>query len=168
MSKDEERNSLVETLEERLGVPLSTLAELLQQLPVPDSPKKNQEKTPMQELSKLLHEMGIPAHILGYKYLRTCILEAMEHPDLMDSVTQKLYPTIAAKFDTTARKLERGIRHAIEVAWGRGNMDTIQEVFGYTVSPSKGKPTNSEFIFMMVEYLQMHYDKSLAQGQEHQ
>ena len=107
----------------------------------------------------MLHELGIPAHIKGYQYLRDAIALSVEDQEMISSVTKILYPAIAKKNQTTASRVERAIRHAIEVAWGRGKMETIDEVFGYTVSTSKGKPTNSEFIALIADKILLEYKR---------
>ena len=105
------------------------------------------------QISELLRQIGIPAHIKGYSFLRTAIDLSYHNPDYIGQVTKILYPDIARKFKTTGSRVERAIRHAIEVAWNRGNIDLIDEIFGYTISASKAKPTNSEFIAMISDYL---------------
>lgn len=105
------------------------------------------------QITDILHDVGIPAHIKGYSYLRTAISYSYENEDYIGSITKMLYPEIARKYNTTGSRVERAIRHAIEIAWGRGNIDTIDEIFGYTISASKSKPTNSEFIAMISDYL---------------
>ena len=102
-------------------------------------------------VTSVIHEIGVPAHIKGYQYLREAIIIAVE--DM--AVTKVLYPEVARRFDTTASRVERAIRHAIEVAWDRGDIETLQKYFGYTVSNAKGKPTNSEFIAMIADRLQL-------------
>ena len=109
------------------------------------------------EITSLLHEVGIPAHIKGYMYLRTAILETYLNVDFLGQITKVLYPEIARKYETTASRVERAIRHAIEVAWNRGNIDAIDEIFGYTISASKAKPTNSEFIAMIADKLRLEH-----------
>ncbi|SFP95663.1 two-component system, response regulator, stage 0 sporulation protein A [Lachnospiraceae bacterium XBB1006] len=104
-----------------------------------------------QDITKILHDIGVPAHIKGYHYLRKGILYAVEDTEMLSSITKILYPAIAKSCDTTASRVERAIRHAIEVAFSRGNLDTIDELFGYTVSTGKGKPTNSEFIALIAD-----------------
>lgn len=104
-------------------------------------------------ITELIHKVGVPAHIKGYQYLRSSITLVLEEPTVINSITKILYPTIAKRFDTTSSRVERAIRHAIEVAWDRGDIDYLQKVFGYTVSTSKGKPTNSEFISRLSEKL---------------
>ena len=107
-------------------------------------------------VTDIIHEIGIPAHIKGYQYLREAIILTINDMDVINAVTKVLYPTVAKKFDTTASRVERAIRHAIEVAWDRGDLETLQKFFGYTVSNIRGKPTNSEFIAMIADriYLQ--------------
>ena len=108
-------------------------------------------------VTELLHEIGIPAHIKGYMYLRTAILETYLNVDFLGQITKVLYPEIAKKYATTASRVERAIRHAIEVAWNRGNIDAIDDIFGYTISASKAKPTNSEFIAMISDKLRLEH-----------
>ncbi len=109
------------------------------------------------EITSLLHEIGIPAHIKGYMYLRTAILETYMNVDFLGQITKVLYPEIAKKYATTSSRVERAIRHAIEVAWNRGNIDAIDDIFGYTISASKAKPTNSEFIAMISDKLRLEH-----------
>lgn len=108
-----------------------------------------------QDVTQMLHEIGIPAHIKGYQYLRDAIAISVQEQDMLTSVTKILYPDIAKKHHTTPSRVERAIRHAIEVAWDRGDLETLQKYFGYTVSNVKGKPTNSEFIAMIADRLQL-------------
>ena len=103
----------------------------------------------------IIHEIGVPAHIKGYQYLREAIIIAVGDMDVINAVTKILYPEVAKRFGTTASRVERAIRHAIEVAWDRGDLETLQKYFGYTVSNAKGKPTNSEFIAMIADRLQL-------------
>ena len=109
------------------------------------------------EITSLLHEIGIPAHIKGYMYLRTAILETYLNVDFLGQITKVLYPEIARKYATTSSRVERAIRHAIEVAWNRGNIDAIDDIFGYTISATKAKPTNSEFIAMIADKLRLEH-----------
>lgn len=109
------------------------------------------------EITSLLHEIGIPAHIKGYMYLRTAILETYLNVDFLGQITKVVYPEIARKYSTTSSRVERAIRHAIEVAWNRGNIDAIDDIFGYTISASKAKPTNSEFIAMISDKLRLEH-----------
>ena len=106
-------------------------------------------------VTAIIHEVGVPAHIKGYQYLREAICIAVNDMDVINAVTKVLYPAVAKKFGTTSSRVERAIRHAIEVAWDRGDLETLQKYFGYTVSNSKGKPTNSEFIAMIADRLQL-------------
>jgi len=108
------------------------------------------------EVTNIIHEMGIPAHIKGYQYLREAIMMVVEEVDLLGSVTKILYPQIATKFDTTSSRVERAIRHAIEVAWSRNNIETIKKFFGYTINTERGKPTNSEFIALVADRLRLN------------
>ncbi|NCE65850.1 sporulation transcription factor Spo0A [Pseudoflavonifractor sp. 524-17] len=106
-------------------------------------------------ITAIIHEIGVPAHIKGYQYLREAIMIAVEDMEVINAVTKILYPEVAKRFGTTASRVERAIRHAIEVAWDRGDLETLQKYFGYTVSNAKGKPTNSEFIAMIADRLQL-------------
>jgi two-component system response regulator (stage 0 sporulation protein A) len=109
-------------------------------------------------ISNIFHEVGIPAHIKGYYYLREAIMMAIKNMDIINSITKQLYPSVAKKYNTTSSRVERAIRHAIEVAWGRGDVDILNSYFGYTININRGKPTNSEFIAMIADKLrlQMH------------
>ncbi|MGN0157811.1 MAG: sporulation transcription factor Spo0A [Brotaphodocola sp.] len=109
------------------------------------------------DVTRMLHEIGIPAHIKGYQYLRDAIAISVHEDDTLISVTKVLYPTIAKQHDTTASRVERAIRHAIEVAWERGRLEAIYDLFGYTVSTGKGKPTNSEFIALIADKIRLDY-----------
>jgi len=102
-----------------------------------------------------MHEIGVPAHIKGYQYLRDAIIMVVKDLDVINSITKQLYPTIAKEYNTTPSRVERAIRHAIEVAWSRGQIDTIDSLFGYTINVGKGKPTNSEFIAMVADKLRL-------------
>ncbi|MBR1865432.1 MAG: sporulation transcription factor Spo0A [Lachnospiraceae bacterium] len=106
-------------------------------------------------VTQMIHEIGVPAHIKGYLYLSTAILMAVENMDVLNAVTKQLYPDIAKEHGTTDTRVERAIRHAIEVAWERGNIDMIHELFGYTIQADKGKPTNSEFIALMADRIRL-------------
>ena len=106
-------------------------------------------------VTAIIHEIGVPAHIKGYQYLRYAIIMTVENMEVINAVTKILYPEVAKHFNTTASRVERAIRHAIEVAWDRGDLETLQKYFGYTVSNAKGKPTNSEFIAMIADRLQL-------------
>lgn len=109
------------------------------------------------DVTGMIHEIGVPAHIKGYQYLRDSIIMAVEDADILNSITKILYPEIAKKYQTTPSRVERAIRHAIEVAWSRGRMDTINELFGYTINSGKGKPTNSEFIALIADRIRLQY-----------
>jgi two-component system response regulator (stage 0 sporulation protein A) len=112
------------------------------------------------EVTNIIHEIGIPAHIKGYLYLREAIMMVINRVDLLSGVTKELYPSIASKYKTTPSRVERAIRHAIEVAWSRGNVDVINSIFGHTVNRDRGKPTNSEFIAMVADRLRMQMKAS--------
>lgn len=118
-------------------------------------PERNLEM----DVTNIIHEIGVPAHIKGYQYLRDAIILSVDDVEMLNSITKILYPTIAKKHQTTPSRVERAIRHAIEVAWSRGKMDTIDELFGYTVSNGKGKPTNSEFIALIADKIRLEYKK---------
>ena len=109
------------------------------------------------EITNLIHEIGVPAHIKGYQYLRDAIVMSVNDMEMLNSITKILYPTIAKKYQTTSSRVERAIRHAIEVAWSRGKMDTIDEMFGYTIHNGKGKPTNSEFIALITDRIRLEH-----------
>ncbi|MDO5382590.1 MAG: sporulation transcription factor Spo0A [Eubacteriales bacterium] len=109
-------------------------------------------------ITEMIHDIGIPAHIKGYQYLRDSIILAVKEPDVINSITKVLYPTIAHMYNTTSSRVERAIRHAIEVAWNRGNTDTLNDLFGYTISNGKGKPTNSEFIALISDKIRLIYN----------
>ena len=110
-----------------------------------------------QDVTDMIHEIGVPAHIKGYQYLREAIMMAVKDIDMLNSITKVLYPTIAKNFQTTPSRVERAIRHAIEVAWSRGRMETLDALFGYTVNTGKGKPTNSEFIALIADRIRLQY-----------
>ena len=111
-------------------------------------------------VTNIIHEIGVPAHIKGYQYLREAIMIAVDDMDVINAITKVLYPQVAKAFQTTPSRVERAIRHAIEVAWDRGDLDTLQRFFGYTVSNTKGKPTNSEFIALIADKLQLQLKSS--------
>ncbi len=108
-----------------------------------------------EQVTKVIHQIGVPAHIKGYQYLRTSIMMAIKDGDVINSVTKTLYPTVAKQYSTTSSRVERAIRHAIEVAWDRGDLDVLNSYFGYTVQNSRGKPTNSEFIALIADNLRL-------------
>lgn len=109
------------------------------------------------DVTNVIHEIGVPAHIKGYHYLRDAIMMSVNDSEMLNSITKQLYPTIAKRHKTTPSRVERAIRHAIEVAWSRGKMDTIDELFGYTVNNGKGKPTNSEFVALIADKIRLEY-----------
>ncbi|MBQ7839870.1 MAG: sporulation transcription factor Spo0A [Lachnospiraceae bacterium] len=109
------------------------------------------------DVTDMIHEIGVPAHIKGYQYLRDAIQMAVKDIDMLGAITKTLYPTIAAKYQTTPSRVERAIRHAIEVAWNRGRMETLDALFGYTINTGKGKPTNSEFIALISDKIRLQY-----------
>ncbi len=109
------------------------------------------------EITSIIHDIGIPAHIKGYNYLRDSIILAIKDSEVINCITKILYPTIAKMYQTTPSRVERAIRHAIEVAWNRGNTDTLNDLFGYTISNGKGKPTNSEFIALIADKIRLEY-----------
>lgn len=123
---------------------------------VPQTARQNAPQPDLQILvTDIIHQIGVPAHIKGYHYLRDSIILAIEQPDIINSVTKKLYPDVAKKNRTTASRVERAIRHAIEVAWDRGDVDVLNSYFGYTIHNGRGKPTNSEFIAMISDKLSL-------------
>ena len=107
------------------------------------------------QVTQIIHQIGVPAHIKGYQYLRTAILMTINDSEIINSVTKVLYPSVAKKYSTTTSRVERAIRHAIEVAWDRGDVDTLNSYFGYTIQNNRGKPTNSEFIAMIADNLRL-------------
>ena len=122
---------------------------------------RRMDKTSIESMvTGIIHEIGVPAHIKGYQYLREAIIIAVNDMDVINAITKVLYPQVAKTFQTTPSRVERAIRHAIEVAWDRGDLDTLQRFFGYTVSNTKGKPTNSEFIALIADKLQLQLQSS--------
>jgi two-component system response regulator (stage 0 sporulation protein A) len=118
---------------------------------------KGGSRTPDMEsqVTRVIHQIGVPAHIKGYQYLRTAIMMTVEDSDIINSVTKILYPSVAKRYSTTSSRVERAIRHAIEVAWDRGDVETLNSYFGYTIQNNRGKPTNSEFIAMIADNLRL-------------
>lgn len=110
------------------------------------------------EVTDIIHEIGVPAHIKGYQYLRDAIIMSVNDIEMLGSITKILYPSIAKKYQTTPSRVERAIRHAIEVAWSRGNMETIDTLFGYTIHNGKGKPTNSEFVALIADKIRLEHN----------
>ena len=152
MLKPCDMTALVERLEEIRG------GESLR-YPAP----RRADKTSIESMvTSIIHEIGVPAHIKGYQYLREAIIIAVNDMDVINAITKVLYPQVAKTFQTTPSRVERAIRHAIEVAWDRGDLDTLQRFFGYTVSNTKGKPTNSEFIALIADKLQLQLKSAEA------
>ena len=120
--------------------------------------KNNLEKS----ITKILHELGVPSHIKGYQYIREGIITLYNKPEVIGGITKELYPDIAKKFDTTVSRVERAIRHAIEVSWNRGNWDLMEDIFGHSVDIDKAKPTNSEFIVTIADKMRLDYNKPLV------
>ncbi len=145
MLKPCDTSALVERLEEIRGG---------ESLRMPTARRAGQQNIETM-VTNIIHEIGVPAHIKGYQYLREAIIIAVEDMDVINAITKILYPQVAKTFQTTPSRVERAIRHAIEVAWDRGDLDTLQKFFGYTVSNTKGKPTNSEFIALIADKLQL-------------
>lgn len=139
---------------------MTAIVERLEEIRGGESPrypaKRRTDKADIESLvTGIIHEIGVPAHIKGYQYLREAIIIAVNDMDVINAITKVLYPQVAKTFQTTPSRVERAIRHAIEVAWDRGDLDTLQRFFGYTVSNTKGKPTNSEFIALIADKLQL-------------
>ncbi|MCH3971912.1 MAG: sporulation transcription factor Spo0A [Oscillospiraceae bacterium] len=132
------------------------LAHRIRQLLTMENPAMPCQETLEIQVTEILHQIGVPAHIKGYHYLRDSILMAVENPDIINAVTKQLYPGVAKKYGTTPSRVERAIRHAIEVAWDRGDVDILNSYFGYTIHNTRGKPTNSEFIAMISDRLRLH------------
>ena len=153
---------------------MSTLVDRLRDLVEEDSEKisttlcyknekSNNSSAPIEvRVTNIIHDVGVPAHIKGYQYIREAIMLAVEHEEIINSITKTLYPSLATKFETTPSRVERAIRHAIEVAWNRGQIEVHDKIFGYTVNSNKGKPTNSEFIAMIADRLRMEDKVSVS------
>lgn len=122
-------------------------------------PAKREEKDLEEQVTDMIHEIGVPAHIKGYQYLRDAILMCIQDMEMLNYITKVLYPAIAKKYQTTPSRVERAIRHAIEVAWSRGEISVIESIFGYTVNRGKGKPTNSEFIALIADKIRLETRK---------
>ena len=138
---------------------IKTLVQNRKNAQAPITEEEDENKTPDIEtqVTRIIHQIGVPAHIKGYQYLRTAILLTVKDSDIINSVTKVLYPSVAKKYQTTTSRVERAIRHAIEVAWDRGDVDTLNSYFGYTIQNNRGKPTNSEFIAMIADNLRLKY-----------
>lgn len=143
--------SLMEHIRSLLSIREARGAMLTMPQDIEDTPNMEQQVT------KIIHQIGVPAHIKGYQYLRTAILMTVSDSDIINSVTKVLYPSVAKKYATTTSRVERAIRHAIEVAWDRGDVDVLNSYFGYTIQSNRGKPTNSEFIAMIADNLRLKY-----------
>ena len=146
---------------------MNVLVERLEEIRGGESPRypapRRTDKTNIETMvTNIIHEIGVPAHIKGYQYLREAIIIAVDDMDVINAITKVLYPQVAKTFQTTPSRVERAIRHAIEVAWDRGDLDTLQSFFGYTVSNTKGKPTNSEFIALIADRLQLQLKSAEA------
>ena len=126
-------------------------------LPTDTQEKEDSSPDIESQITRIIHQIGVPAHIKGYQYLRTAILLTVRDSEMINSVTKILYPSVAKKYSTTTSRVERAIRHAIEVAWDRGDVDTLNSYFGYTIQNNRGKPTNSEFIAMIADNLRLKY-----------
>lgn len=147
MLKPQKPEAVAEALFRLAGVMRNSLSDVK----VPTVPEKDLEAI----VTDAMHELGVPAHIKGYHYIRTAIMMAVENMDVLNFITKQLYPTIAKRYSTTSSRVERAIRHSIEVAWNRGKPETMDEIFGYTIHTGKGKPTNSEFIAMVADRIRL-------------
>ncbi len=141
MPKPCETESLLERMRQAVGAEAAREEDELQAL--------------QRQVTAVIHEVGVPAHIKGYQYVREAIVIAVQDMDVINAVTKVLYPEVARRYNTTPSRVERAVRHAIEVAWDRGDFETLQRYFGYTVSNTKGKPTNSEFIAMIADKIRL-------------
>ena len=135
---------------------LNRIKDFHNKIPLENKSMKNTIENNLEShVTTMIHEIGIPAHIKGYHYLRDAIIMAIEDMDVLNAITKILYPTVAKRYQTTSSRVERAIRHAIEVAWNRGKLDVLNELFGYTISHGKGKPTNSEFIALVADTIRL-------------
>ena len=134
-------------------IPMKTVE--LKQSYIPISSQASKEEVLEIKVTNIIHEIGVPAHIKGYQYLRDGIMMVVNNIEVINQITKQLYPDLAKKYKTTPSRVERAIRHAIEVAWNRGQLETVESIFGYTVNSNKGKPTNSEFIAMIADKLRL-------------
>ncbi len=150
---DQEENTLEKCIIETAKTPADT--NRIPQIKDMVVKQGNKEKDLNMKVTQMIHEIGVPAHIKGYLYLRTAIIMAVDNMDVLNAVTKQLYPDIAKEYGTTDTRVERAIRHAIEVAWERGNIDVINDLFGYTIQADKGKPTNSEFIALISDRIRL-------------
>ncbi len=143
---------------------ISTLAERILSLTTQKHPAGTNPQDLEIVVTDVIHQLGVPAHIKGYHYLRAAIMASIDNAELLESVTKLLYPTVAQRFNTTSSRVERAIRHAIEIAWDRGDLDILNSFFGYTVNTCKGKPTNSEFIALITDKLRLQQKSSLLKA----
>ena len=150
-------HDVVLTRVKRLGGKRGAAEKTISRLASKENEGRTIEKNLENDVTEIIHDVGVPAHIKGYQYLRDAIMMSVNDVEMMNSITKILYPTIAKKHKTTASRVERAIRHAIEVAWTRGNVETIDGLFGYTVNNGKGKPTNSEFIALISDKIRLKY-----------
>lgn len=157
MTKPFDMKSLSDRIHELIGEPLTIKNETKdKQIETTIEIKQTDNVVDLEtEISNLIREIGIPAHIKGYSYVRDAITLVLDNTDILSAITKELYPTVAKKHNTTSSRVERAIRHSIEVAWQRGNLTTINSIFGATINSSKGKPTNSEFIAIIAEKLRL-------------
>ncbi len=141
---------------ERICEAIRDFAEAEPAKSVPQKTAQVQNKSDLETIvTEMIHDLGVPAHIKGYQYIRSAIMMVVENMDLLNFITKRLYPEIAKSYHTTASRVERAIRHSIEVAWSRGNADVMNDIFGYTINTGKGKPTNSEFIAMVADKIRL-------------
>lgn len=151
-----ENDMIIEKIKNAAGHKKQRPAELHRQSAIEKIENRNVHNLE-RDVTEIIHEIGVPAHIKGYQYLRDAIMMSVEDTEILNSITKILYPTIAKKHKTTSSRVERAIRHAIEVAWSRGKMDTIDALFGYTINNGKGKPTNSEFVALISDKIRLEY-----------
>lgn len=152
-----DNNIVLSRIKQIKGDSHSRLFDSHKQVTTYESKDAYKERNLESDVTNIIHEIGVPAHIKGYQYLRDAIMMSVDDNEMLNSITKMLYPSIAKRHKTTPSRVERAIRHAIEVAWSRGKMDTIDELFGYTVSNGKGKPTNSEFVALIADKIRLEY-----------
>jgi len=163
LTKDNERiykviNELIHQNKEfQIMITVPSTAQKEKKTNVPTMQTIAQTQDLEKEVTDIIHDIGVPAHIKGYQYLRDAIVMSVKDPLMISAITKILYPTIAKNFQTTPSRVERAIRHAIEVAWSRGKMETLEGLFGYTINTGKGKPTNSEFIALISDKIRLKY-----------
>ena len=149
------------------GIPEGNIPSMVHEVLNEEDKEKIRSVRLESEITSILHDIGIPAHIKGYMYLRSAILKTYIDSDYIGQITKVLYPSVAKEFQTTPSRVERAIRHSIEVAWNRGSIDVIDDIFGYTISSSKAKPTNSEFIAMISDKLRLEHKLKANQSMKH-